>query len=153
MFLPQEIPWIYCFIVVLWDDHETKIHFTSVWTTECKITPKCQHFLVRNRQTVPGVHWRLTFMIHVSVSAAWRLIVHRQSSISFCYAVSLNVDWAGYNGRSAQFEHLNGRLGPPLDPKPIFICPLNPLFSHSARWRMARIWVNHYWNASLRAAD
>ena len=40
-----------------------------------------------------------------------------------------------------------------LGPQAVFACPLNPLFSHSAREGMERNWGSHHWNASLCAAD
>ena len=76
-FLPQENLWLYCFIVVLWDDHETKINFTCVWTTEWKITPKCQNFLVRNRPEVI-----------VDGTCALSYVAH---SVLFVHAVTLDV--------------------------------------------------------------
>ena len=43
---------LYCFIVVLEDNHETNFHFIFVWTIELKIIQKSQNFLVRNRPKV-----------------------------------------------------------------------------------------------------
>ena len=39
---PQDNQWIYSFIV-LWHDYETNLHFIFVWTSEWKITWKCQN--------------------------------------------------------------------------------------------------------------
>ena len=54
---------------------------------------------------------------------------------------------------SAQFENLNGRLGPCIGPQAVFAYPFSPLNSHSAKRRMERNWGSHHWNASLCAAD
>ena len=37
------------FIVVLWDEYQTNLHFIFVWNTEWKITWKFSNFLVRNQ--------------------------------------------------------------------------------------------------------
>ena len=37
---PQDNQWIYCFIVVLEDNHETNFHFIFVWNIEWKIIQK-----------------------------------------------------------------------------------------------------------------
>ena len=37
--------YIALYIVVLWDNYKTNLHFIFVWTTEWKITWKCQNFL------------------------------------------------------------------------------------------------------------
>ena len=80
---------------------------------------------------------------------ARRLTVHRWSLFSFCDAVSLNADWAGKR-RIWTFERSPRTC---LGPQAVFACPLNPLYSHSARRRMERNWRSYHWNCSLRAAD
>ena len=56
---------------------------------------------------------------------------------------------------STQFENLNGRLGPALDPK-LFACRLNPLYSHSARqllcmWKGLRQRGENVWLAWIES--
>ena len=79
---------------------------------------------------------RLTFVINES--AAQRLTVHRRSPISFCYAISLNADWAGPTGKHTmwKFERSPRTY---LGSQAVFACPLNLFCSHSARWLMEGI--------------
>ena len=41
---PQDNQWMYCFMVVLEDNHETNCHFISVWNIEWKIILKITKF-------------------------------------------------------------------------------------------------------------
>ena len=52
--------------------------------------------------------------------------------ISFSCAVSLNADWAGPMGKRTiwKFERLPQTC---LGPQAVFVCQLNPLYSHSAK--------------------
>ena len=70
----------------------------------------------------------------------------------FCYAISLYADWAGPTGKRVipKFERSPRTC---LGPQGEFACPLNPLYSHSAKRRMERNWGSHHWNGSLHAAD
>ena len=104
---------------------------------------KIQHFDIMT-------HWRLTFVI--GECAARRLTAHRWSPISFCYALLLNVDWAGPTGKRTiwKLERLPQTC---LGPQAVcMLCMLNQLYLHSARRRMERNWGSHHRNASFRAA-
>ena len=82
----------------------------------------------------------------------WETNIHRWSPVSFCYTVSLNVDWTGPTVKHTiwKFEWSPRTC---LGPKAVFACPWNLLYPHSARRRMERNWGSHQWNASLHAAD
>ena len=58
------------------------------------------------------------------------------------------VQWA-----SAQFQNLNGRLGPAFGPQAVFAYPLNLLYSHSARRHVEMNCGSHRGKASLCATD
>ena len=66
--------------------------------------------------------------------------------------IALNADWAGPIGKCKiwTFEQLSQTC---LGPQAVLACPLNPLYSHSAKQRMEMNWGNHHWNASLCATD
>ena len=82
-----------------------------------------------------------TCMIHIRDKwvCGTRLISHRRSQIPFRYAISLNADWAGPTGKRTiwQFERSPQTC---LGPQAVLVCPLNLLYSHSARRRMERNW-------------
>ena len=89
---------------------------------------------------------------HICESATPRLMVQRRPPISYGYAISLNVDWAGPMGKRTiwTFERSPRTC---LGPQALFTCLLNQLYSHSAKRCMERNWGSHHWNSSLCAAD
>ena len=104
--------------------HTLKIFITShLWMTIC-------HQIVTR-------FWRLTFM--VNESAAQRLTFITDPQFHFVTAISLKVDWVGPTGKRTilKFERSPRTC---LGPQAMFACPLNPLYSHSAKRHMERNW-------------
>ena len=79
-------------------------------------------------------------------------MVRRRCPVSFCYAISLNANWAGPTGKHTiwQFQRSPQTC---LGPQAMVACLLNLLYSHSAKRHMERNCGSHHWNASLCAAD
>ena len=72
----------YHFIVLLWDDYETNLHFIFVWTTEYKkITQKCPTFLVRHRPPVVFTIDVTSFFFHVE--RVWPSFTHNLHFVSY----------------------------------------------------------------------
>ena len=59
----------------------------------------------------------------------------------------MRIEWA--NRESAQIKYLSSRLRPQAG----FAYPMNPLYSHSAKWQHGKELGSHHWNPSLHAAD
>ena len=83
----------------------------------------------------------------ISVSAARRL---NSSSPIPDFILLHCIAECGLNGSNGQVHKLQiwtVTLDLP------WTCPLNPLYSRSAKWHVERNWGSHHWNASLRATD
>ena len=53
---------------------------------------------------------------------------------------------------SAQFQNLNGRLGPAFGPQAVFASLLNSPYLHSAKRHMEMNWGSHHGKAILHVA-